>query len=65
MSNFTYFVTQSYFNNNQNISQCTIPNRVLQMWMSTKEGKEIWKPVADGIRSKKKKKNKKFRILKH
>ena len=33
--------------------------------MSVKEGKKVNKPVTDGIRSKKKRKNKKFRITKH
>ena len=32
MTSFTYFVTQSYLNNNQIIPQCTIPRRVLHLF---------------------------------
>ena len=33
-SSFTYFAAQNYLNNNQNISQCTIPRQHFQLFYS-------------------------------
>ena len=32
MSSFTYFLTQNYLNSNQDISQCTTPSRVFDLF---------------------------------
>ena len=53
MSSFTYFKTPSYLNNNENISQCTMPSQALYLSTLSPENFSILSP---GVRKRLQKK---------